>query len=1293
MNNVLLFIGGLLVAVLSALFAVPHFVDWNGYRGVFEEAASRVIGREVRVGGTVNVHILPTPYVRFEKVRVSDIAGGRGEPFFRADAFTMRLSIPPLLRGVLEAHEIELQRPRLQLSADAEGRGNWASIDLSPGSLPFVPAGVTLHAVRIVDGSIGFAAAGGTEAELAGISGELEAETIEGPYKFKGTASWNGAERHIRLATSSPEADGAVRLKVAVSAASSGNSYTLDGRLSNLEDNVRLDGEILGKMQVDGLVAKPAADAAAKTAADETQRPYLDLKASVAADLTDARFEQIAVSVENVGQPQIVSGRGRFDWAPEDRSRESVTELALSSRWLDLDRLAGRAAADQPVETARALVAALLGQLPGKGKVDARFDVEQASLGGEAVSGLGLRLVRDKGPLELRELKAGLPGGARLDISGTLEEGQGKPELDGLISVHGSSLVRFLTWAGKSRDLAEGSADGPFLVRGKLRLGETGVAMTDFDAELQGAPLSGEVRYSVGDRRRVVLRLDGRTIDLAQLWGGALNWLPKPEAASAAPSAGASGDPDLGPDLGESRDTPRFDASTTDLELEVRFAELVAGGYRLRDVDADLSIENGRLSISRLRLGTPDGLALDLEGELVGIEGKPKGTLRGLVAADNPSAVGTLLKALGDGAPSGADDARIAALAPLRLAGRVSLGERSATAADIDADGTVQGGRFVAALRFDGGWKGWREGPGEMRISADSPDVDNLVRIALSAPGEAPRGRAPRRGQLSFKAQGVPSQGMLATATIEAPGLVLSYDGPLELRKGVATAIDGEVRIAADRIADALDLVGVPVGSAAADIPVEGVLAVTARDHVLTIKPRELTVGTRRVGGKLEVAQHGGRPSTVTAALEVGEVVLADLLKPLLIRPVRAAAQVAAAAPDTLSDSEAPFDGWPELAFDFGPLDRLEGTVELRFAGLRVKDGLALGGGKLLARLAPGRLDAEVRDAALLDGRAGLSLSLTKARGGVDGKLTVDLAGFKPQATPQGAGGRPGEPASLSLALDLTGRGQSPRMVIDSLKGHGQLQVASPLALKGLTPEVVSTVADAFVSGKIEPADGAFAAALEAALATSVVTIPAGHYAVEATDGALRVKPVILTSGGGRTTVDTTLSLADLRLDSEWRIEAGAAQAPAPGTAAAGVRRQALPPVQMVYTGGLEAVGALAPRLASGALERELAVRRMERDVDELERIRKEDERRRAAEEERTRRIEVERRRLEATPPVAAPVPPVPQPVERSALPNVVAPPAPRPSAGEAPVRPPPAPKPARRLSPSEEIVRQLPLN
>ena len=61
MSNFLVAIAVVLITVIGALFAVPYFVDWNGYRGAFEEEATRLLGREVRVGGAVNLHPAADP--------------------------------------------------------------------------------------------------------------------------------------------------------------------------------------------------------------------------------------------------------------------------------------------------------------------------------------------------------------------------------------------------------------------------------------------------------------------------------------------------------------------------------------------------------------------------------------------------------------------------------------------------------------------------------------------------------------------------------------------------------------------------------------------------------------------------------------------------------------------------------------------------------------------------------------------------------------------------------------------------------------------------------------------------------------------------------------------------------------------------------------------------------------------------------------------------------------------------------------------------------------------------------
>ena len=127
MSNFFVAIAVFLITVIGALFAIPYFIDWNGYRGVFEEEATRLLGREVRVGGAVNLHLLPTPYFRFEKVRIADTSANLQDAFFRADSLTIKLSVPPIFRGAIEANEIELQRPVLRLALDKDDGWNWQS--------------------------------------------------------------------------------------------------------------------------------------------------------------------------------------------------------------------------------------------------------------------------------------------------------------------------------------------------------------------------------------------------------------------------------------------------------------------------------------------------------------------------------------------------------------------------------------------------------------------------------------------------------------------------------------------------------------------------------------------------------------------------------------------------------------------------------------------------------------------------------------------------------------------------------------------------------------------------------------------------------------------------------------------------------------------------------------------------------------------------------------------------------------------------------------------------------------
>ncbi len=643
MNNFLLYLGGLLIAALAVLFAVPHFVDWNSYRGVFEAEASRILGRELRVGGAVNVRFLPVPYVSFEKIRIAD-QGAESGSIIRIDSFTMWLSVPPLLRGVLEAHQVELRRPVLQLATDASGSGNWRTLSLNPGAMPFVPKDVALQSVRIIDGAIIVSGTSKNElARLADITGELAAEALEGPYKFKGSLKWDGELRQVRFATAKQDPNGDVRFKAAVDAPASGNGYVLDGRLRDLKGAPKLDGDLTAKLAMnDGAPAaspqqaavpeapagpatappapvpakndanappalpgeagsKPAGSkppdskpgniaastppgAAPAPAGPTPIKPEFDFRAKISGDAAGVELSDLAATLDTGGGiPQLIAGAAKLSWADKMR-----LEVRLDSRWLDLDRLAKDGKGEVPLEAARGLFEAIAAALPDEADTSATLDFDQITLGGEPISNVHFAATRAGGPLEIKGVRATLPGGTRLQLEGVLTPGGKIPRIDGTVFLSGQSLSRFLVWGFRNPDIGGSRTDGPFALDGHFVLAENYIELANATAEISDTPLSGAVKLSLGQRKQLAVSLEGARVDATQIRSGVLG-LNTIQSLF----------------LGGSQADGKEGASSADLSLKLKLAELADGDRILRDVDAEMAIERGALSIPRLRVLDP----------------------------------------------------------------------------------------------------------------------------------------------------------------------------------------------------------------------------------------------------------------------------------------------------------------------------------------------------------------------------------------------------------------------------------------------------------------------------------------------------------------------------------------------------------------------------------------------------------------------------------------------------------------------------------------------------------------
>jgi hypothetical protein len=198
-------------------------------------------------------------------------------------------------------------------------------------------------------------------------------------------------------------------------------------------------------------------------------------------------------------------------------------------------------------------------------------------------------------------------------------------------------------------------------------------------------------------------------------------------------------------------------------------------------------------------------------------------------------------------------------------------------------------------------------------------------------------------------------------------------------------------------------------------------------------------------------------------------------------------------------------------------------------------------------------------------------------------------------------------------------------------------------------------------------------AALKSKIADSEVKVGPRKIAIDVADGAAKLEAFTLPSPAGTTTVTTTVDLSSLMVDSAWLLEPRAPDVEQPDKP----RKGALPSVSFIYVGPLKDAWMLQPRITADQLERELAIRKMELDADQLERLHKADAERAQREDERRKSLETDQSAPSPQPgpqpgqgpgPGAAAAPPGANP---AATPPVGGAPAPQPQAA-APIAPSP---------------------
>ncbi len=1196
MNNGLLYLGGLLVVVLSALFAVPNFVDWNGYRGVFEEEASKVLGRDVRVGGSVNLKLLPVPYVRFEKVRISNLSGQTGEPFVRAESFTMWLSGPALLRGVLEASQIELNKPVLTLAVDDKGGGNWTSIELKPGDLPFVPHDVALRSVRLRDGAISiYNAASDRVASLDGIDGELSADGLKGPFRFKGLVSWSGAAHDVKFATDIPGPDGAFALKVSARGDSSPIAYMLDGRVSDLSNKPTFKGNWTGKLAIPG---------SETIAPNGKAPPLLDLKADVTADALGAKFDKLALSLDDSAAPQMITGSAVATWTASPR-----LDLSLQSKWLDIDRLAGAGQGSASFAKLKQLTGGLMQSVAGDSTATAKINLEQVKVGGENAGGLSIDAVRQGNVTHLNTFKVSLPGGSRLDLAGELKNNAGKFSFAGNAFIGGSSFGRLKAWAEKSGVPIDFNADGSYSAAGKLEVDDTHFALTDASGDLSGRALAGELKILRGDRQLTDLTLQAADLDTREVF---------PKIAAALNSEFRRS---LGLHKVEGAEDPRA-VLPGDVRLRVIASRLTDGDATYRDVDVSFAIEGRDVKLPVARLTTTNGLSIELEGRVETRDGGPAGTFAFDLVGATPDAMRDLVSKAGLSTVLGED--RFTGLKAGKIAGLIRLGLRSPTATDVTFDGLLNGANLTGTAEFDGGLGGWRSQPSRIRTSLDAPSLSSLL-TTLGRSGLSNRSvsadQAAQKSRASLVTAGIIGTDAEAHADITSPDFNMSFTGKSRWPENAALALDGTLDFKAAQFTDALVAAGISLPSGAEDVAAHGSLQIGRDANAWTIATRDFSLGMSTLAAHLTVTPKA-EAVQVDGDIDADRVAFQSLLAAVTdARPQQPT--VTAAGSDVDNDAAADAQPiWPEGLFNFAALGSTQATLKIAFKTLDLSGGLATHDGQLTLKLGPGKLAVSDLNALAAGGQLSGNIGFEKVSNGVAFASTLKLDQAKLSAV--GASGK----GTATIDLKAEARAQSPAGLVAVMTGTGNATFADA-EISGPSTATVAQIVDDVLGGKLQNEQRAISAALANALNTSKLTIGNRAFAVSIADGSIKLDKFVLDSADGQLEGNVTADLAMLDMNAAFQLTSNVRPLPPPAIPLANwtppPSKGPLPAVVVLYDGPLDNLGGLTVKADAASLQRELVVRQMERNVEELERSRRIDEERVRLEKERRKKQAAER--------------------------------------------------------------------
>jgi len=640
-KKVLYIIGGLMGLLVVALLVIPSFINWNIYKPEIADQVRALTGRELIIGGDIDLKIFPSPRLVAENVSLSSIEGAQSPDLVSLRSVEVRIALAPLLGGNIGIETVQLIEPQVFLEVLADGRATWTllppkepklEVDQqtdanAPESTTKKDSGpaITLGYFEIVNGSVTYQDVGAkTTEKIADINLTVAAASLTaGPFRADGNLILRGLRLGVNANIGEIVGGRTFPIDLSIMVGGDSAKVSLAGTVIGLDHDPRFRGELNVASANIGDVVSALADGADLPA---PLSQSFTLAANMDASAKALSIDDLKINFGGADGKGQVSGL--FNGTPKLTANLTIDKIDADP-WLIASKSGSSSEAVTTdaapkakisVEAAASPPAAPF-TLPSGITASVAIKIGEIKMRGDKVSNAVLNAELSDGILNLGQFSLLAPGGSDLTVFGVLTSKAGKLNFDGQLSAKSQQPRKLMEWLDVDVAALKPGKPGALSLDIAASASPDRVSVTKLGIAFDKTVINGAATIALRDRLGVGASVNINQLDLDAYLSNEkpVKAAPKPETDVSTASPEAKKNTPVGGIFDALKPLTTFDAN-----ILANVGSLKSSGMTLRDIAADLSLVQGDLTIRKFSIGDMLSASTSITGSILDLGGSPK---------------------------------------------------------------------------------------------------------------------------------------------------------------------------------------------------------------------------------------------------------------------------------------------------------------------------------------------------------------------------------------------------------------------------------------------------------------------------------------------------------------------------------------------------------------------------------------------------------------------------------------------------------------------------------------------